>query len=87
MSATDGNIRNINVTTIGGVVKYGEVTLQILPSSSDFIINAKVSTADIVYVKEGQDAELKLNDYVIFSATKGTDNYISSDKLTEQMPK
>ena len=89
MAPTDGKIKNINVTTIGGVVKPGEVIMQILPTSSDLIIDAKVSPADIAYVKEGQDATVKLDayDYSIFGAMNGTVNYISPDTLMEQTPK
>lgn len=89
MSPTDGKIKNINVTTIGGVVKPGEVILQILPTSSDLIIDAKVSPADIAYVKEGQEATVKLDayDYSIFGAMNGTVSYISPDTLVEQTPK
>ncbi|WP_333613018.1 HlyD family efflux transporter periplasmic adaptor subunit [Psychrobacter sp.] len=89
MAPTDGKIKNINVTTIGGVVKPGEVILQILPTSSDLVIDAKVNPADIAYVKEGQDATVKLDayDYSIFGAMEGTVSYISPDTLIEKTPK
>lgn len=89
MAPTEGKIKNINVTTIGGVVKPGEVIMQMLPTSSDLVIDAKVSPADIAYVKEGQEATVKLDayDYSIFGAMKGTVNYISPDTLMEQTPK
>lgn len=89
MAPTEGKIKNINVTTIGGVVKPGEVIMQILPTSSDLVIDAKVSPADIAYVKEGQEATVKLDayDYSIFGVMKGTVNYISPDTLMEQTPK
>ena len=89
MAPTEGKIKNINVTTIGGVVKPGEVIMQILPTSSDLVIDAKVSPADIAYVKEAQEATVKLDayDYSIFGAMEGTVNYISPDTLMEQTPK
>lgn len=89
MAPTDGKINNINVTTIGGVVKPGEVIMEILPTSSDLIVEAKVSPADIAYVKEGQDATVKLDayDYSIFGAMNGTVTYISPDTLIEKTPK
>ncbi|MGX8220239.1 HlyD family efflux transporter periplasmic adaptor subunit [Psychrobacter celer] len=89
MAPTEGKVKNINVTTIGGVVKPGEIIMQILPTSSDLIIDAKVSPADIAYVKEGQYATVKLDayDYSIFGAMKGTVNYISPDTLIEKTPK
>lgn len=86
MVPTEGKVKNINVTTIGGVVKPGEIIMQILPTSSDLVVEAKVSTADIAYVKEGQDATVKLDayDYSIFGAMDGTVSYISPDTLMEK---
>ncbi len=86
---TDGTVKNIVVTTIGGVVKPGEIIMEILPTSSDLIVEAKVSTADIAYVKEQQVASVKLDayDYSIFGAMNGNVVYISPDTLMEQTPK
>lgn len=86
VAPTDGKVNNINVTTIGGVVKPGEIIMEILPTSSDLVVEAKVSPADIAYVKEGQDATVKLDayDYAIFGAMKGNVTYISPDTLVEQ---
>ena len=88
MAPTEGKINNIKVTTIGGVVKPGEVIMQILPTSSDLVVEAEVSPADIAYVKEGQDATVKIDayDYSIFGAMTGTVEYISPDTLIEQTP-
>lgn len=86
MAPTEGKVKNINVTTIGGVVKPGEIIMQILPTSSDLVVEAKVSTADIAYIKKGQDATVKLDayDYSIFGAMDGKVSYISPDTLMEQ---
>ena len=86
---TDGKVNNILITTIGGVVKPGEIIMEILPTSSDLIVEAKVSPADIAYVKEEQVASVKLDayDYSIFGAMNGNVIYISPDTLMEQTPK
>ena len=86
---TDGKVNNILVTTIGGVVKPGEIIMKILPTSSDLIVEAKIKPVDIAYVKEQQDATVKLDayDYSIFGAMNGTVTYISPDTLMEQTPK
>ena len=86
---TNGKVNNILITTIGGVVKPGEIIMEILPTSSDLIIEAKVSPVDIAYVKEKQIASVKLDayDYSIFGAMNGTVVYISPDTLMEQTPK
>ena len=86
---TDGTVKNILVTTIGGVVKPGEIIMEILPTSSDLIVEAKVSPVDIAYVNEQQVASVKLDayDYSIFGAMTGNVVYISPDTLMEQTPK
>ena len=86
---TDGLIKNIEVTTIGGVVKAGETIMEILPTSSDLVIEAKVSPVDIAYVKDGQAANVKLDayDYSIFGMMEGKVIYISPDTLLEKTPR
>lgn len=84
----DGNVNNIAVTTIGGVVRGGDTIMQLLPTSSDLIVEAKVQPVDIAYVKKGQSASVKLDayDYSIFGAMNGEVIYISSDTLMEKTP-
>lgn len=89
LAPTDGKVNNIEVTTIGGVVKPGDIIMQLLPTSSDLIIEAKVTPADIAYVKENQSAKVKLDayDYSIFGAMNGEVIYISPDTLIEKTAK
>lgn len=84
----DGKVNNIAVTTIGGVVRPGDTIMQLLPTSSDLIVEAKVQPVDIAYVKEGQTASVKLDayDYSIFGAMNGEVIYISPDTLMEKTP-
>lgn len=83
---TDGKVNNINVTTIGGVVKPGDVIMQLLPTSGDLVVEAKIKPADIAYVQEGQTASVKLDayDYSIFGAMTGEVVYISPDTLMQR---
>lgn len=83
---TDGKVNNIEVTTIGGVVKPGETIMQLLPTSSDLVVEAKVKPMDIAHVKEGQKASVKLDayDFSIFGAMDGEVIYISPDTLIEK---
>lgn len=88
LSPANGKVNNINITTIGGVVKPGEVIMELLPTSSDLIVEAEVSPGDIAYVKEGQAASVKLDayDFSIFGAMNGTVTYISPDTLMKKTP-
>lgn len=86
---TDGVVKNIQVTTIGGVVRPGEIVMEILPTSSDLVVEAKVSPADIAFIKLKQTASVKLDayDFSIFGAMVGEVIYISPDTLEEDTPK
>lgn len=83
---TDGIVKNVRLTTIGGVLRPGDEVMQIVPTGGQLIIEAKVSPADIAYVREGQDASVRFDAYdsSIFGTASGKVTYISPDTLTEQ---
>ncbi len=85
VAPTDGLVKNIFFTTVGGVLRPGETMMELVPTSSDLVVEAKVSTADIAYVLVGQSAKVKLDayDYSIFGAMNGEVSYISPDTLEE----
>lgn len=80
-----GIVKNVKVTTLGGVVRQGDEILQILPTESDLVIEAKVKPSDMASMKVGLPAKVKLDayDYSIFGAMKGTVTYVSPDTLVE----
>ena len=83
---TDGIVKNIRLTTIGGVLRPGEEVLQIVPTGEKLIIEGKVQPADIAYVRVGQSASVKFDAYdsSIFGSATGKVIYISPDTLAEQ---
>lgn len=83
----DGVVRNVRLTTRGGVARPGEEIMQIVPLDDDLIIEAKVRPADIAFVKPGLPATIKLDayDYTIYGSLKGVVSYISADTLNEEV--
>jgi adhesin transport system membrane fusion protein len=83
----DGIVRNIRLTTRGGVARPGEEIMQIVPVDDDLIIEAKVRPADIAFVKPGLPATVKLDayDYSIYGTLSGEVSYISADTLNEEV--
>jgi len=81
-----GIVKNIKVTTLGGVVRQGDEILQILPTNDDLIVEAKVKPSDMASLRVGMPAKVKLDayDYSIFGAMKGKVSYVSADSLTEE---
>ena len=85
LSPMDGIVRNVRLTTLGGVAKPGEEIMQIVPADEDLIVEAKVKPAEIAFVKPGLPATIKLDayDYSIYGVLHGEVSYISADTLTE----
>jgi adhesin transport system membrane fusion protein len=79
-------VRNIRITTRGGVAKPGEEIMQIVPVDDDLLFEAKVKPADIAFVKPGLPATIKLDayDYTIYGSFEGVVTYISVDTLSDE---
>lgn len=82
-----GIVKNVRITTLGGVVRPGDEVMQIVPLEDVLIIQAKVSPADIAFLHIGQLASIKIDayDYTIYGDLTGKLVYISADTLTEDM--
>jgi len=86
-SPMDGVVRNVRLTTLGGVAKPGEEIMQIVPLNDDMIIEAKVRPADIAFIRPGLPASVKLDayDYTLYGSLDGEVIYISADTLNEEV--
>ncbi|MBK1648042.1 HlyD family type I secretion periplasmic adaptor subunit [Rhabdochromatium marinum] len=56
-----GQVMELKVTTIGGVIRPGEPLLDIVPQDNELIVEVKVSNQDIDNVYVGQPADVQLN--------------------------
>jgi adhesin transport system membrane fusion protein len=86
-SPMDGVVRNVRLTTLGGVARPGEEIMQIVPLSDDMLIEAKVKPSEVAFVRAGLPASVKLDayDYTVYGALPGEVVYISADTLTEEV--
>ena len=82
----DGVVRNVRITTRGGVAKQGEEIMQIVPVDDDLVIEAKVQTADVAFIRPGLPVSVKMDayDYSIYGSLSGDITYISSDALYDE---
>jgi adhesin transport system membrane fusion protein len=82
-----GLVKNIRITTRGGVIRPGEEVMQIVPLEDDLVIEARVMPADIAFIKTGLSATVKIDayDYTIYGDLPGKLTYISPDTLTEDL--
>lgn len=85
LAPTNGIVKNIKLNTEGGVLRVGEELMQILPTESALVIEAKLKPVDVAFIKVGLPVSVKLDayDYAIFGALRGSVSYISADTLSE----
>ena len=82
----DGVINRVLVSTEGGTVKAGERVVEMVPSDSSMVIEAKVSPNDIGFIRTSQRALVKLTTYdsSVFGALEGNISVVGSDSITEE---
>ncbi|MBF0604713.1 MAG: HlyD family type I secretion periplasmic adaptor subunit [Nitrospirae bacterium] len=82
----DGLVKTLHVFTIGGVVKPGDVVLELVPKGDRLVIESKLSTKDIGHVQLGQLAEVRLigSDAARYGKIEGVVAAISPDTLVTE---
>ncbi|MET0241741.1 MAG: HlyD family type I secretion periplasmic adaptor subunit [Sphingobium sp.] len=80
-----GTVKNVQVTTIGGVVQPGAQVMEIVPFRDVLLVEAKIRPADVAFIRPGQDATVKLAayNYLVYGSLKGKVENISPDTLRE----
>lgn len=82
-----GTVKNVRVTTRGGVLRPGDELMQIVPVEDSLVVEAKVKPADVAFLKPGLDVAVKIDayDYTIYGSLNGKLSYISADTLNEDV--
>lgn len=88
VAPTNGIVKNVRLTTVGGVLRPGDEVLQIVPTGEKLIVEAQVPPRDIAFIKLGQVASVKFDAYdsSIYGPGSGKVTYVSPDTLAEQRP-
>lgn len=81
-----GMVLDMKVHTIGGVVSAATPLLDIVPASSELVIEAKVATKDIDRLELGKTADIRFSAFnqATTPVIEGTLIRISADSLTEE---
>lgn len=84
----DGIVKNVRLTTVGGVLRASDEVMTIVPTEGSLILETRLSPSDRAYVTVGQRASVKFDAYdsSIYGSADGDVTYISPDTLTEQTP-
>lgn len=86
-SPVRGVVKNIEVSTLGGVVPPNGKVMEIVPLDDRLLIEARISPRDIAFIRPGQRASVKVTayDYAIFGGLEGQVSSISPDTIRDEV--
>ena len=84
-----GIVKDIDVTTVGGVIAPGGTIMEIVPIEEQLVVEARVNPRDIAFIRPGMVAAVKLTayDYSIYGGLWGKVERISPDTLVDEVDK
>jgi membrane fusion protein, epimerase transport system len=85
----DGEVVDLRITSIGGVIGPREAILDIVPENPDLIVEARVRPEDITVVRTGAEANVRLTSFRqrLTPTVTGTVIYVSADRLEDKVDK
>lgn len=86
-SPVRGIVKNLSITTRGGVVKPGETIMEIVPLDDQLFVEAEIKPRDVAFLLPGLPATVKITayDYAIYGSLKGELVFISADTMKDEM--
>jgi len=81
-----GIVKNVRVTTIGGVIRQGEDIMEIVPLEDRLLVEAKILPSDVAFLRPGLPATVKISayDYAIYGGLSGKVEHISPDTIKDE---
>lgn len=86
-SPVRGIVKNIEITTIGGVVPPNGKLMEIIPLDDQLLVEARISPRDIAFIHPGQRASVKITayDYALYGGLEGQVTTISPDTIQDDV--
>ena len=80
-----GTVKNVRVTTIGGVIQPGEHIMEIVPLEDQLLVEGKIKPSDVAFLHAGLPAMVKITayDFGIYGGLKGHVSLVSPDTLKD----
>ncbi len=84
-SPVRGVVKEIKISTIGGVIKPGEDLMEIVPLDDTLLVEARVRPADIAFLHAEQKARVKFSayDFSIYGGLQGKLEQIGADTVLD----
>ena len=76
----------MHINTLGGVVKPGQVLLEIVPTEDKLLVEAKIIPKDIAFIHVGLPARVKITayDFTRYGGLEGVVEHISADTTQDE---
>ena len=81
-----GVVKNVRITTEGGVVRPAEEIMQLVPVAEELLVDVKINPADVAFLRPGLRATIKIDAYdsAVYGMLEGDLIYLSPDTLREE---
>jgi adhesin transport system membrane fusion protein len=85
-SPVRGTIKDMKVSTVGGVIRPGQDILEIVPLEDTLLVEAQLRPADIAFVRPGQPATIKVTayDFAVYGGLNAELEQISADTIQDE---
>ncbi|CAM7604396.1 MULTISPECIES: HlyD family type I secretion periplasmic adaptor subunit [Citrobacter] len=82
-----GIVKDIDVTTVGGVIAPGGKLMSLVPLDDQILIETKILPRDVAFIHPGQEAMVKITayDYSIYGGINGVVTLISPDTIQDEV--
>lgn len=86
-SPVRGIVKDIQVTTVGGVLQPGGKLMEIVPLEDQLLIETRINSRDIAYIRPGLPATVKVTAYdsSIYGDLRGEVETVSPDTLQDEV--
>ncbi|AXW96619.2 HlyD family efflux transporter periplasmic adaptor subunit [Cronobacter sakazakii] len=86
-SPVRGVVKDIQVTTVGGVLQPGGKLMEIVPLEDQLLVETRINPRDIAYIRPGLPATVKITAYdsSIYGDLKGEVEMVSPDTLQDEV--
>lgn len=85
-SPLKGEVKELKIQTIGGVVRPGQDIVEIVPIEDNLLVEARIRPADIAFLRPGQKATVKITayDFSIYGGLPAKLERISADTIIDE---
>lgn len=85
-SPVRGIVKDIEITTRGGVIPPNGRLMEIVPLGDQLLVEARISPRDIAFIHPGQPAKVKITayDYTVYGGLDGQVTLISPDTIRDE---